>query len=431
MSDRSRHNLEKSVPELQDLLKKGLFTKPELTMIMRRRTDYEHRITGRGSTPSDYIQYADYEKHLERLRRKRYSRYRLSESFDTTTSVSDWAGKRRILYIYSRAVNRYPQEMKIWIDYLKFARKYAPITKVYEIYSQLLKLMPRGVDVWLSAAKWEMESNRNVKGAREVFKRCLRFNGDESRVWIEFIGFELGYLSRLLVRREVLGLVNEKEQLDDMRDVAIAEGKQDENSDLNETGGMFGEVSNEELKLELNQLPEMNVNMLGSIENNPVLKGDLIMTLYDVAIETLTNPKIQVDGHILSEAELSIKKETIVENFANNVLKMIDNYDMLDRVHLCDHVISDLANRYPNNVQGLVYKLTLSMRYVKIEQSDFVAQLQTSVKLFQTWLKKSNVLSECKLQTQRGFVNFLNAYVNEADGEVKQLLEGLVKKMEI
>lgn len=73
MAEKVRYYLEQSVPELEDLKAKGLFDKNEITMIMRRRTDFEHRIQGRGSKPRDFLKYADFEGNLEKLRKKRYT----------------------------------------------------------------------------------------------------------------------------------------------------------------------------------------------------------------------------------------------------------------------------------------------------------------------------------------------------------------------
>jgi len=70
MAEKIRYYLEQSVPELEDLQRKKLFAKNEITMIMRRRTDFEHRIQGRGTKPRDFLKYAEFETNLEKLRKR-------------------------------------------------------------------------------------------------------------------------------------------------------------------------------------------------------------------------------------------------------------------------------------------------------------------------------------------------------------------------
>lgn len=216
MSDKARYALEKSIPELEDLEKKGLFKRKEINMIVRRRTDFEHRIAGRGSKPADFLAYVKFEKNVDRLRAKRYAR--MKEHIDRTPSVSSWSIPQRILFVFQRGTNKFPSSMELWAAYLKYARKQESVKVVYDVYSRLLSLQPRNVDVWLSAAKWEFEYNKNVNGARALFKRCLRFNTEEERVWLEFIKFELNYLSKLLTRRKLLQLVSERSQLEDLEE---------------------------------------------------------------------------------------------------------------------------------------------------------------------------------------------------------------------
>lgn len=71
MSSRTRYYLEQCIPEVDDLVQKNLFTKNEVNKIMRKRTDFEHRLSSRGSSISDYIRYIEYEKNVNALRLKR------------------------------------------------------------------------------------------------------------------------------------------------------------------------------------------------------------------------------------------------------------------------------------------------------------------------------------------------------------------------
>lgn len=431
MSDKARYALEKSIPELEDLEKRGLFQRKEINMIVRRRTDFEHRISGRGSKPKDYLLYIKFEKTLDKLRKKRIQR--LKDHIDMTPSISNWSISQRILIIFKKATNKFPSDMELWANYLKFARKQESVKVVYDIYSKLLSLQPRNIDVWLSGAKWEYEYNKNVKGARALFKRCLRFNLNEERVWIEFIKFELNYLSKLLTRRKLLQLVSERSQIEDLENESKKEGtKNDDDIDVEDIVTL--NVGDDEINSELNALPEMNVSTLGSIEDNPVLRGDLIMTLYNVFIETMIKnleKKYQHNDQInIKDNEINDEKYKLIMKLSNKILSLIDKFDILDRIHMCDYIIDDLNKRFENDINVLLLKLTLSLRYVSIDDDEFINKLQENVKLYQSWKSKVKIDDKIKEKVRESYVKYLNdKYLIHSEGETQSLLQLLLKKL--
>lgn len=431
MSDKARYALEKSIPELEDLEKRGLFQRKEINMIVRRRTDFEHRISGRGSKPKDYLLYIKFEKTLDKLRKKRIQR--LKDHIDMTPSISNWSISQRILIIFKKATNKFPSDMELWANYLKFARKQESVKVVYDIYSKLLSLQPRNIDVWLSGAKWEYEYNKNVKGARALFKRCLRFNLNEERVWIEFIKFELNYLSKLLTRRKLLQLVSERSQIEDLENESKKEGtKNDDDIDVEDIVTL--NVGDDEINSELNALPEMNVSTLGSIEDNPVLRGDLIMTLYNVFIETMIKnleKDYQHNDQInIKDNEINDEKYKLIMKLSNKILSLIDKFDILDRIHMCDYIIDDLNKRFENDINVLLLKLTLSLRYVSIDDDEFINKLQENVKLYQSWKSKVKIDDKIKEKVRESYVKYLNdKYLIHSQGETQSLLQLLLKKL--
>lgn len=66
-------------------------------MIMRRRTDFEHRINSRGSKSRDYLKYVEFESNLEKLRKKRYNRLSSVGLINTKPSISDWADRKSVV----------------------------------------------------------------------------------------------------------------------------------------------------------------------------------------------------------------------------------------------------------------------------------------------------------------------------------------------
>ena len=318
-------------------------------MIMRRRTDFEHRITGRGCKPKDFLRYSEFESNLEKLRKKRYNRLSKVGLIDTKPSISDWAGTRRIMFILDRSTRRYPGETDLWSQYLKFAKQNGAIKVIYKVYSRLLQLQPRNIDAWLSAAKYEFETNGNAKGARVLFQKGLRINPESTELWLNYAQFELTYISKLLARRKVLGLLTEKQQRDAMEseESKRVEALKKDKSNGDDVEGADDEFANdkielpstEEIKDELNHLPEADMNMLGNPETNPALKGDVVLTIFDLCIPAILKS--------LPKHSTVIKPDDKVFEIVGKFLNLIDKFTDLNREYLYLHILNYLQKNIP------------------------------------------------------------------------------------
>ncbi|KAK6460526.1 U3 snoRNP protein [Scheffersomyces coipomensis] len=427
MSEKVRYYLEQSVPELEDLKKKRLFEKQEITMIMRRRTDFEHRIQGRGSQPRDFLKYSEFELNLEKLRKKRFARLSKVGIIDTEPSISDWAGTRRILFIFDRATRRYPGDLELWSQYLKFAKSNGAIKVIYKVYSRLLQLQPRNVEAWLSAAKYEFETNANAKGARVLFQRGLRLNPESLQLWLSYAQFELTYISKLLARRKVLGLITEKQQQDEQESEqeklakALSKsvtGTEDEdfNNDLIE---LPTTNTTDSMKDQLNHLPEVEMNMLGNPETNPALKGDVALTIFDLCIPTLLK--------YIPEYSTLIKKDDKTFEIAYKFFTLFDNFEELNRDYLNYHILNYLQTNYPKDLRTLLIDITLPIRHVTISNSNLSENLQLSVNKFIAYKLKLLDLQEKDTLTNM-FVNQLtNQFLNDDEESRSEAVDALLK----
>ncbi|EDK42533.1 conserved hypothetical protein [Lodderomyces elongisporus NRRL YB-4239] len=379
MADKVRYYLEQSVPELEDLKVKGLFDKNEITMIMRRRTDFEHRISGRGSRPRDFIKYSEFEQNLERLRKKRYNRLNKVGLVDTKPSISDWAGVRRVMFIYDRATKRFPGDDDLWGQYLKFAKTNGAIKAVYKIYTRLLQLQPRNIEAWLSAAKYEFETNGNAKGTRLLFQQALRLNPESLVLWLNYAQFELTYISKLLARRKLLGLMTEQQQKED-------EEKQNKDKESDDMIELKGET--------LKNLPEADMNMLGNPETNPALKGDVMLAIFDSCMDRFESFEV-----------------------VDKMLEIVDKFD-LNRDYLYQHILYYIQQKFPNDARTAFIDVTLPMRTSTDPQD-----LQLSVNKFMAYKQKHNDPVLTKL-----FTNYIEEKFENQLEKVTQLVDAIVKK---
>jgi U3 small nucleolar RNA-associated protein 6 len=128
MTETLEFRLEQSLPELQDLVHKELFTQDEVKAIIQKRTQYEHTLLRRNAKKADFLRYTEYEMNLEALRKKRQKRSSNAPSISFSNSekpgrktISDYAGPKRIGNIFKRATTRF-HDIGLWLAYIEFSK---------------------------------------------------------------------------------------------------------------------------------------------------------------------------------------------------------------------------------------------------------------------------------------------------------------------
>lgn len=392
---------------------------------MRKRTEFEHAINSRGSKPRDYMRYVEFESNLDKLRAKKYKRLSSAGLIDTKPSISDWAGERRILFVYSRAVRKFPNDLQLWDNYLNFAKSKKSFKKIYKIYNELLQLHPTSVNSWISAANFEFETVGSAQNARVLFQKALRFNKDSKRLWLTYTIFELTYISKLLNRRKLLGLMTEKQQLEHEKSEQSAikakleaNGAGDEDDDDNII--RLGAFTNDEIKDSLNTLPEADINMLGNPETNPALKGDIALTIFDICMKTLTDlHKSTLKSTFEFQYELSLQ-----------FLDIFNKFDDLDKIYLKNHVIKYLLSNYSNKIKVLYLDITLLLKSIDINDEHFNNYLQLSTKKYLKY-KQNLKADDEKLKIKQLYQEFLteNFIKNNTNEKLTQILNSIIKKL--
>ncbi|KAK9314288.1 U3 small nucleolar RNA-associated protein 6-domain-containing protein [Lipomyces starkeyi] len=180
MAEKVRYYLEQTLPELEDLQKKNVFTKLEIASITRRRTDFEHRIYGRGANLLDFLKYAEFEMNLDLLRKKRIQR--LSGNGEKGASVSTWSGQQRIFFIFERATRKFKGDISLWMQYISYARQQKARHLLNKILKNVLRLHPTKPELWVLAAECELRENANRKAARNLILRGLKFNANSKEL---------------------------------------------------------------------------------------------------------------------------------------------------------------------------------------------------------------------------------------------------------
>jgi U3 small nucleolar RNA-associated protein 6 len=224
-SDKARFYLEQAVPQLQEFKEKNIFDdvsfmagrapmlhswnssgtiadceiQDEIRNLVKKRSDFEHKVLGRGSQPIDFARYAAWEISLEKLRQKRCKRLRIKGS-------SAYTGQARIFQIFDRGTKKHPGDVVLWMSYLEFVRQEDATKKFKSVLTSALRLHPTKPGLWLYAARWTLEAEADMNGARSYMQRGTRFCTQSRDLWVEYAKLEMIYLAKIAMRRRILGL---------------------------------------------------------------------------------------------------------------------------------------------------------------------------------------------------------------------------------
>jgi U3 small nucleolar RNA-associated protein 6 len=105
---------------------KELFTQDEVKAIIKKRTQYEHRLLRRTAKKADFLRYIEYEMNLDLLREKRKKRSSIvlfitNLEIQGKKTVSDHAGPKRIANIFRRATTRF-DDISLWLQYIEYSK---------------------------------------------------------------------------------------------------------------------------------------------------------------------------------------------------------------------------------------------------------------------------------------------------------------------
>ncbi|XP_057462272.1 uncharacterized protein LOC130752506 [Actinidia eriantha] len=233
MADVVQYRLERMITELDDLERRGLFSRREIAEIVKQRRKFEYRLKRPSLLKSDFEAYIDYEKKIDALRllRKKAVAREMKEKGNKKMkkSVSDFAGVSRILEIYRLATNRFKGDIELWFRYLEFCRE-RKNGRMKKVLAQVIRFHPKVPGVWIYAAAWEFDQNLNVTAARALMQSGLRTCPTSEDLWVEYLRMELTYLNKLKVRKAILG-EDEEALVRDHRDTDEKKWK-DENKEL-------------------------------------------------------------------------------------------------------------------------------------------------------------------------------------------------------
>ncbi|WCJ20194.1 hypothetical protein M5689_002444 [Euphorbia peplus] len=330
MADTVQFRLERMVEELDDLERRGIFTRAEIAEIVKQRRKHEYRLKRPSPLKQDFLTYIEYETHLDSLRRLRKKSVvrdlKKSGNKKMKLSVSDFAGVSRIINVYRLAVTRFKGDVELWFRYLEFCREQRN-GRMKKVLAQLIRFHPKVPGVWIYAAAWEFDYNLNVAAARALMQSGLRVCSNSEDLWVEYLRMELTYLNKLKARKVALG---------EDKGTLVRDGDQqwrEENSDVfmsideERRNGDEENVDGEESEGKVDLFREQGVNIL--------------QTIYSGAIEALPG-SMSVRKRlfeILEATELAHSEDMrnrILNDMKRDFCKDAEYWDWLARLEMTD-----------------------------------------------------------------------------------------------
>lgn len=281
-SDKARFYLEQSVPELKEYERKKIFTTDEIRAIAKKRSDFEHKINARGSSPTDYARYAEFEINVDALRRKRVKRLNVKSPAHN--------GQRRIFFVFDRGTRKFPGDVGLWMQTVEYAKKQKAYKKLSQILTNALRLHPMKSELWIWAAQFAMEENGDMTEARSYMQRGLRFCKNSKSLWLEYCKLELIYIAKIAARRRILGIAgdetrNDPEQPEDDFDADLMRLPALTAEDINPSPAGHDDIDQAALK---------------TLDSTPAMTGAIPMAIFDAAMSQFADePSLGLDFYTL------------------------------------------------------------------------------------------------------------------------------------
>lgn len=194
-------NLESMLPEVEELERQEIFTAEELKVAIKRRTEYEYKLQKRTTCKQDILNYIEYESKFAKLLRKRLKSMKHKELSKATLSLN-----ARIHSLFDKALLKFSNDLSIWLQYIEFCKKTNAKRSLSKAFGKLIQKHAHNEEVWLLAAKHQVEYEQNMDAARSLLQKALRQHKESQNLWIEYFKLELLHVRKIKKRRDLLGV---------------------------------------------------------------------------------------------------------------------------------------------------------------------------------------------------------------------------------
>jgi len=316
----------------------------EISSIAAKRSDFEHLLNARGSQPSDYARYVEYEMNLDSLRRKRVKRKGLKATAHT--------GTRRIFFILDRGTRKFHGDVGLWMQYLEFARKERANKKLVRILTDVLRMHPTKAELWIYAARYAMDVQADIEAARSYMQRGLRFCKNSKNMYLEYSRLEMQYIAKIAARRRILGLDFQNTVIEDSGPEPPLHERDEDMIALRDTTA--GDFDSDPMRPEV-----VDESTLKSLAATPAMVGAIPMAIFDTAMKQFLHDPL------LGERFFDMFGEFHQVPCASRVLQ---------------HALDDLCAATPPSISALSCGCRWPLIGVATDSSEFPAALLVTLK---------------------------------------------------
>ncbi|KAL1129255.1 hypothetical protein AAG570_013784 [Ranatra chinensis] len=190
---------EEMIPELELMEKMQLFDNNEIRTITKKRKEFEYKLQRKTKCKDDALRYIQYEMDLMKLIRQK----RKEKGLNQKKNNLDYTIANRINKLFNFAIRRFPNDVKIWLAYIKFCKQVRSYTCASRVLDQMLELHGDKASMFKLAAQLEFEDCQCVEKARKFLLNGLHIHKDSKLLYTEAFKLELNFAN--LKRKEILG----------------------------------------------------------------------------------------------------------------------------------------------------------------------------------------------------------------------------------
>lgn len=361
---------------------------------MKKRSDFEHKVLARGSLPIDFARYAAWEIDLESLRLKRCKRLKIKGS--TTHS-----GQARIFSILDRGTRKHPGDVALWMSYLEYTKKAKATKKFKTILTAAIRLHPTKSELWLYAARWTLESEADMNGARSYMQRGTRFCTTSKDLWIEYAKLEMIYLAKIALRRKILGL-----DLDTMID-EVVDNPDDQGFTTSQDVIAIPAFKTNSLQPSMINAVKVDAEAMKDPITTPALNGAIPIAIFDAAR----------------------KQPFFCAAAAGEFFDMFTAFTQVRCLpQLLQHVLDVMVESYPNDPCTCDYYIRQPMLGLEPNSPEFVAALGGSLERLKESMGKTKDKVELVKRT-RSWISRILSFA-DLDPGIHTVLKHTLRRLE-
>ncbi|OIR56853.1 MAG: U3 snoRNA-associated protein 6, UTP6 [Amphiamblys sp. WSBS2006] len=179
MAEKVHLKVEETVSQLSGLKELGRITEEDMARIVSSREEFEYKIYRREKKKIDFLRYISSEISHEFCFHKTISQTKTRFLF-----------QKNIHRLFRMALTHFPDDLDLWLEYVKFSRLSHSNTQLVRIFQDMLRLFPYNSDVFVLAASWEYDTNGSIESARQILNSGLRTLPASLQLWREFFRLE-------------------------------------------------------------------------------------------------------------------------------------------------------------------------------------------------------------------------------------------------